>query len=215
MFCDLFTGIIEEVGKVLLIDKKDNSIKLCIGCSKVLEDTQIGDSISVNGVCLTVVKLYNNQFVADVMLETIKSSSLGILKVGDSVNLERAMTLNKRLGGHIVTGHIDGVGKIINKRGNNEFVVISIETTYDIAKYIVKKGSVSIDGISLTVSYVSDRIFEVSIIPHTIKQTNLSNKNIGDVLNIECDLIGKYIEKFSNGKRVGITYDFLNDNGFI
>ena len=214
MFCDLFTGIIEEVGKVLNVIRMDGCIKLCVGCSEVLNDTKIGDSISVNGVCLTVVKIFDDNFVADVMKETIKSSSLGMLKLGDVVNLERAMTLNKRLGGHIVTGHIDGVGNIIHKKGNDRFIVIGVGTTSDIIKYIVKKGSVSLDGISLTVSNVYDKIFEVSIIPHTMEQTNLISKNIGDVLNIECDVIGKYVERFSHGVESGITYEFLNENGF-
>ena len=211
----MFTGIIEEVGKVVNIIKEADSIKICVECSKVLHNTKIGDSISVNGVCLTVVKIYDNRFLADIMKETIKSSNFGMIKIGDMVNLERAMTLHKRLGGHIVTGHIDGIGEIINKRGDNRFTVIRIKTNNDIAKYIVRKGSVSLDGISLTVSYVDDNIFEVSIIPHTMEYTSLVSKNIGDTLNIECDIIGKYIERFLGGKKSGITYDFLSDNGFI
>ena len=210
----MFTGIIEEVGKVLDIVRNGDLIKLSIGCSRVLNDTQIGDSISVNGVCLTVVRMDDNKFFADVMRETIKSSALGTLSLGEAVNLERAMTLNKRLGGHIVTGHIDGIGNMIHKRGNDRCVVIGISTTNDIIKYIVRKGSVSLDGISLTVSDVHDGIFEVSVIPHTMEQTNLASKNIGDVLNIECDVIGKYVEKFLRGSKSGITYKFLNENGF-
>ena len=211
----MFTGIIEEVGKVSNIIRDYDSLKLCIDCKKVLGDTMIGDSISVNGVCLTVVEISDNRFTADVMRETIKSSSLGMLKLGDVVNLERAMTLNKRFGGHIVTGHIDGVGRIIHKNGNDRFTVIGVMTDSDIIKYIVKKGSVSVDGIGLTVSNVYDKIFEVSIIPHTMEQTTLKSKNIGDVLNIECDIIGKYIERFSSNVRSGVTYEFLNENGFL
>ena len=211
----MFTGIIEEVGKVLDIVRSDDLIKISIGCSKVLNDTQIGDSISVNGVCLTVVSMDDNKFLADVMRETIKSSSLGMLSLGEIVNLERAMTLNKRLGGHIVTGHIDGIGNIIHKRENDRCVVIGVSTTNDIIKYVVKKGSVSLDGISLTVSDVYGKIFEVSVIPHTMEQTNLASKNIGDVLNIECDVIGKYIEKLLHGAENGITHEFLNENGFL
>lgn len=210
----MFTGIIEEVGKVSNIIRDCDTLKLCIGCKKVLSDTNIGDSISVNGVCLTVVKISDNEFVADVMKETIKSSCLGMLKLGDVVNLERAMTLNKRLGGHIVTGHIDGIGRIIHKNGNDKFVVIGIMTSSDIIKYVVRKGSVSLDGISLTVSSIYDKIFEVSIIPHTMEQTNLGSKDVGDILNIECDVIGKYLERFLKGSKGGITYEFLKENGF-
>lgn len=211
----MFTGIIEEIGEVVLISNGTNSIKLSVKCEEVLNKTKVGDSISVNGVCLTVVRLSDGQFTADVMPETLRKSSLGSLKVKDKVNLERAMMLNGRFGGHIVTGHIDGIGKIINKKSDDNSVIFTILTQDDITKYIVKKGSVSLDGISLTVSFVQDRIFEVSIIPHTIQKTCLKYKNIGDVINIECDIIGKYIEKFSNNKTCGITYDFLSENGFV
>lgn len=211
----MFTGIIEEIGEIASIDVGANSIKLGVKCNRVLSDTKVGDSISVNGVCLTVVSFSNNQFVADVMPETLAKSSLGSQKVKDRVNLERAMMLNGRFGGHIVTGHIDGVGRIINRTIDDNSVIFTILSQPDITKYIVKKGSVALDGISLTVSYVKDNKFKVSIIPHTLEKTCLMYKGIGDEINIECDIIGKYIEKLSNHTSGGITYDFLEQNGFM
>ena len=211
----MFTGIIEEIGEVLEIDRGINSIKLTIKCSKILEGTKIGDSISVNGVCLTVVRLDKDYFVADVMPETMNRSSFATLKIKDRVNLERAMLLNGRFGGHIVSGHIDGIGTIRNKKRDDNAIVITIKTTYNITKYIVTKGSVALDGISLTVTDVKDTLFEVSIIPHTLEETSLKNKKIGDKINIECDMVGKYVEKFVSGKKEGITYDFLAQNGFV
>ena len=211
----MFTGIVEEIGEVVSIHHGTNSIKLGVKCEDVLSDTKVGDSISVNGVCLTVVNLNNNQFIADVMPETLRKSSLGSLKINAKVNLERAMALNGRFGGHIVTGHIDGVGEIINKSQEDNSIIFTILAGRDITRYIVKKGSVALDGISLTVSSVTDNVFGVSIIPHTIQKTCLNYKKIGDVINIECDIIGKYIEKLSGNTVDGITYDFLSENGFL
>ena len=211
----MFTGIVEEVGEVLTMDRGSKSIKLTIKCKDVLEGTKIGDSISVNGVCLTVVKIDNDYFVADVMPETMNRTAFSTLKVKEKVNLERAMMLNGRFGGHIVSGHIDGTGTIVNQKRNDNAIVITIKTTYNITNYIVVKGSVALDGISLTVTDVKNELFEVSIIPHTIEKTSLKDKNIGDKINIECDIVGKYIEKFTSGKSQGITYDFLAQNGFV
>lgn len=206
----MFTGIIEEVGKVVRVFPT----RLCIKCDKVLEGTIVGDSISVNGVCLTVVDLKCGMFSADVMPETMRVTSLGHLKIGDNVNLERAMTIDKRIGGHIVTGHVDVVGRIIDMIHTGNAVVFSISVTSDVTRYIIKKGSVALDGISFTVVSVENDRFCVSIIPHTMNETNLKYKRVGDILNIECDVVGKYVEKFVCNNESGITYEFLKDNGF-
>lgn len=210
MKCSLFTGIVEEVGEVISAFPN----KLCIKCQRVLKGTSIGDSISVNGVCLTVVDICDSSFSVDVMPETLNRSSIGALKTRDKVNLERAMPINGRFGGHILTGHIDGVGRILDKNPCGNAVVFSVLAPYDIMKYIITKGSVSLDGISLTVVSVGSDKFSVSIIPHTIDNTCLKDKKTGDILNIECDIIGKYIEKFINKSSPKITYDFLKENGF-
>lgn len=212
----MFTGIIEEVGKI----KQVNPTSLEIEAKTVLEDTKIGDSISVNGVCLTVTNKNNDSFTADVMPETLRRSSLGDLKRGSHINLERAMPANGRFGGHIVSGHIDGIGTVsaINKEGNAH--LIKIKAGPDLLKYIVSKGSIAIDGISLTVADVTDSDFTVSIIPHTGSETTLLNKQIGEQVNLENDVLSKYVEKLLNfpkttkSKNEDITLDFLRSNGF-
>lgn len=212
----MFTGIIEEVGKI----KQVNPTSLEIEAKTVLEDTKIGDSISVNGVCLTVINKNNDSFTADVMPETLRRSSLGDLKRGSHINLERAMPANGRFGGHIVSGHIDGTGTVsaINKEGNAH--LIKIKAGPDLLKYIVSKGSIAIDGISLTVADVTDSDFTVSIIPHTGSETTLLNKQIGEQVNLENDVLSKYVEKLLNfpkttkSKNEDITLDFLRSNGF-
>jgi riboflavin synthase len=218
----LFTGIVEEIGSIEDIKNGEKSSKLVIRGNKVLEQSKLGDSICTNGVCLTVSKLDPNKFEADVMAETLRKSNLGILKVGSKVNLERALSLQTRLGGHIVSGHIDGLGQIISLEKEGNAVWVSIKTSPDILKYIVYKGSIAIDGISLTVAYVDEEMFKVSIILHTSKQTTLLNKLVGESVNLECDVIGKYIEKLlglSNKiqqvKESSINEDFLKVNGFF
>ena len=215
----MFTGLIEEVGNIVFINKSDNFSKLGIKANNIISDASIGDSISTNGVCLTITKITDTIYEADVMAETIRRSTLGSLNIGDRVNLERAMASNKRFGGHMVTGHIDGIGKIINLKNEGNSVWISISANENILKYVVDKGSIAIDGISLTVAYVDDNIFKVSIIPHTGDSTTLFNKAIGDVVNLECDIIGKYVEKFvllgSKKSKSNINEDFLRNNGFI
>lgn len=206
----MFTGIVEEVGEIVLADPT----KLCIRCSKVLDGTVVGDSISVNGVCLTVVEVRESTFRVDVMPETMRISSLGRLKINDRVNLERAMSMNDRFGGHIVTGHIDGVGRIVNIVPSGNAVVISVLMQSDTIRYIITKGSVTLDGISLTVVSVGQDTFSVSVIPHTMSETCLRYKKIGDILNIEFDVVGKYVERFVGCREQGITYDFLVENGF-
>ena len=218
----MFTGIIEELGVIQEIKKGSKSSKLLIKANKVLENTNVGDSICTNGVCLTVTDLKANSFEADVMAETLRRSNLGDLKVGSKVNLERALTLQSRLGGHIVSGHIDGTGEVISLVKEDNATWVTIKTTNDILRYIVLKGSITIDGISLTVAYVDENVFKVSIIPHTAQETTLLNKSIGETVNLECDVISKYIEKLmglntkeENKKNTSLTEDFLRENGFF
>ena len=218
----MFTGIIEELGIIQEIKKGSKSSKLLIKANKVLENTKIGDSICTNGVCLTVASLKTNSFEADVMAETLRRSNLGDLKVGSKVNLERALSLQSRLGGHIVSGHIDGTGEIISLIKEDNATWVTIKTINNILRYIVLKGSITIDGISLTVAYVDDKSFKVSIIPHTSQETTLLNKTNGDTVNLECDVISKYVEKLMElgpmdkcNKSASITEDFLKINGFF
>ena len=218
----MFTGIIEELGVIQEIKKGSKSSKLLIKANKVLEETKVGDSICTNGVCLTVTDLKINSFEADIMAETLRRSNLGDLKVGSKVNLERALTLQSRLGGHIVSGHIDGTGEVISLVKEDNATWVTIKTTNDILRYIVLKGSITIDGISLTVAYVDDKSFKVSIIPHTAQETTLLNKTNGDTVNLECDVISKYVEKFMGlapmdkcNESISITEDFLKSNGFF
>ena len=223
----MFTGIIEETGKVAAVAKGSNSAVITIAAVKVLEDTKIGDSIAVNGVCLTVTSISGRKFSADVMAETLRRSSLGSLKHGSMVNLERAMAANGRFGGHIVSGHIDGVGVISSFEKEDNAVWVEIETPAKILRYIVEKGSITIDGISLTVAKLTDSSFAVSVIPHTGEETTLLNRNPGDIVNLENDIVGKYVERLMNFKTDdrdnkseernnsdSITMNFLNENGF-
>lgn len=215
----MFTGIVEEIGKIQNVKKNIKSSVLTIQGNKIFEDIHIGDSISVNGVCLTVTSFNNNTFTADVMNETISRSSLGKLNNGSYVNLERAMSANGRFGGHIVSGHIDGIGKVVNIKKDDNAIWYTVEVEDNLMKYIVEKGSIAIDGISLTVAKVSRNDFSVSIIPHTAQETILSHRLVGDIVNIETDVIGKYVEKlitFENrsNKEGNITMDFLIKNGF-
>lgn len=216
----MFTGIIEEQGEIASVTRGSNSAVLSIKCSKVLENTKIGDSIAVNGVCLTVTTLHSDGYTADVMHETLDRSGLGRLKKGDRVNLERAMAADGRFGGHIVSGHIDGVGTIADISEDDNAVWFTVNASAEILRYVVEKGSIAIDGISLTVAYTDDTCFKVSTIPHTRKETNLAVKKVGDSVNLECDIIGKYVEKLmmpkkENIKTSNITTDFLAENGFI
>lgn len=196
----MFTGIIEECGRVKSLTISGSSGKIIIGAFKMLEGTNIGDSIAVNGVCLTVTDIGRNEFTADIMAETARRSSLSKLKPGESVNLERAMSANGRFGGHIVSGHIDGTGTIVSKIEEENAVWVQISTSSAILRLIVEKGSIAIDGISLTVAKVSESDFSVSIIPHTAKETTLLNKKSGDIVNLENDIIGKYVERLIDFK---------------
>lgn len=194
----MFTGIIEEVGMVLNITKSKKITVLRIGCNKILEDISLGDSIAVNGVCLTVKSYNSDYFEADIMNETISKTNLNTLKIGNNVNLERALKVGDRLGGHIVSGHIDVTGTIKGLENDGDSIWITVEASEDIMKYIIYKGSIALDGVSLTVAYVDDNNFKVSIVPHTQLETILLKKKPGDIVNIECDQIGKYIEKLLN-----------------
>lgn len=213
----MFTGIIEEVGTVKAVNNGASSSYIEIEAKKVLSDVHSGDSIAVNGVCLTVTDFTDNSFRADVMNETLSRSSLGGLKNGSPVNLERAMAANGRFGGHIVSGHIDGVGTLSGIKHDGIAVRYTISADSKILRYIVEKGSVAIDGISLTVTAVTDKDFSVSVIPHTSGQTILSLKKIGDAVNLENDIIGKYVEKLmdkDDSPKSTISREFLEKHGF-
>ena len=228
----MFTGIVEEVGRIITADRKGNSARLKIEAEKVLEDIKIGDSIAVNGICLTVTYFGKNYFTADVMHETLRRSSLGALSAGSAVNLERAMPANGRFGGHIVSGHIDGTGRIASTRRDDVAVWYDIEAPEAIIRYVVEKGSIAIDGVSLTVARVSENGFSISMIPHTADVTVLGRKRAGDIVNLECDIIGKYVERLLSSGRASpvtkphtsdcaskaqstLTTDFLASNGFF
>lgn len=213
----LFTGIVEEVGHIIHLNRNDSGAQIKIEAKKTLVGLKIGDSVAVNGVCLTVVQIEDRAFIVDVMNETMKRSSMKLLHVGSTVNLERAMPVSGRFDGHIVTGHIDGVGTISEKRSDGIAVWYTIKTSYDILKYVVKKGSVCLDGVSLTVVEADEKSFKVSIIPHTLTETTLNSFDIGRVVNIENDVISKYVEKFLNinSKEKSLTKEKLIESGFL
>ncbi len=215
----MFTGIVEETGMIRHIALSGRSGQIAVRAKKVLEDTKIGDSIAVNGVCLTVVSIQPDGFTADIMAETYRRSNLGQGKPGDHVNLERAMAAGGRFGGHIMSGHIDGTGVIRSYRREENAVWVTIETKPDILRLIVEKGSIGIDGISLTAAKVEDGQFKVSVIPHTGEETTLLKKEPGDQVNLENDIVGKYVEKLlglgnpKETKGSGLTMDFLKEYG--
>ena len=215
----MFTGIVEELGTIRAVRRGAASAVLSIGASEVLSDLKIGDSVAVNGVCLTVTSLDDGGFTADVMHETLGRSSLGALAPGGRVNLERAMPANGRFGGHIVSGHIDGTGKIASVRPDDNALWYTISAAPELLRYIGEKGSITIDGISLTVAAVDEVSFSVSLIPHTAAVTTLGKKRAGDTVNLETDIIGKYVEKLlcpapEPERQGGISLEFLAENGF-
>ena len=212
----MFTGIIEETGKVLNLNTSTTQGEITIQCEKVLEDTKLGDSLAVNGVCLTVVEILPNKFIADVSPETLKLTNLENLQTGNMVNLERAMKADGRFGGHIVSGHIDGKGKFISCQKKGNFYELNIELTPDLAKYTIKKGSITVNGISLTIARVNDKNINLTIIPHTYENTNLKNLKNGDFVNIEVDMLAKYVEKFlsTSDNKSRISLEFLQEHGF-
>lgn len=218
----MFTGIVEEVGTMQGVRMGSQSGEIHLQASKVLEGTQLGDSIAVNGVCLTVTRMTGDGFTADVMPETLRRTNLGQLKPGDPVDLERAMAADGRFGGHLVSGHIDGTGRIVEQRREGNAVWVRIGTTPEILRLIVEKGSITIDGISLTVARVDATSFAISAIPHTVAVTVLSQRGPGDIVNLETDIIGKYVEKLlhfpqeaeASQPTSGITREFLTRYGY-
>lgn len=217
----MFTGIVEEVGTIKAIRRGRNSAILDIAASTVLSDVHIGDSIAVNGVCLTVTAFSGSGFSADVMHETLNRSSLAKLQPSSRVNLERAMAANGRFGGHIVAGHVDGVGTIAQIKRDDNAIWYRIQAGSEILRYVVEKGSITIDGISLTVATVNDTGFQISAIPHTVSVTVLHDRKVGDIVNLETDIIGKYVEKLLAPQKTEqtttpsrISRDFLTQYGF-
>lgn len=210
----MFTGIVEEIGTVKSIKRGAKSFTLCIAADKVLENTRIGDSIAANGVCLTVTSMGSACYYADVMPETMRCTNFADLSVGSRLNLERAMAVGDRLGGHIVSGHIDGTGRVTNLERDDNAIWVTIAASPQIMKYIVMKGSIAIDGVSLTVAYVDSGTFKVSIIPHTQEQTTLTSKKVGDIVNLENDILARYVEKLMQKQGGGLSLEFLKENGF-
>lgn len=211
----MFTGIIKEIGKIINIGRLKWKTVLSVESGRMLKELEIGSSVSVNGVCLTVVSLKNNRFDVEVVPETMKLSNLSDLSNGDYVNLENSLKINDDLSGHIVLGHIDGAGKISDKRKEGDSNIITVEYPEELGKYIAKKGSISIDGISLTVVDIDDKAFKVAIIPHTLENSTLSKRKINDMVNLEVDVLARYLERLllvKEGK--GITIDKLKKLGF-
>ena len=213
----MFTGIIEETGRIKAFKRLTNGAEVEISCKTVLEDTKLGDSICVNGICQTVVEISSNSFKTRLSDETLRVTAFDKVKCGDAVNLERALTLSTRLGGHIVSSHVDCVGLFCRLEKLSEFYNLSFRLPENQMKYVVYKGSITINGISLTVAGLSGDVVTVAIIPHTFENTNLKMLNIGDFVNIETDILGKYVENFLSAKdnKKGISIEFLQGNGFI
>lgn len=215
----MFTGIVEELGTVRSVRRGPHSSVLSISAKEVLSDLKVGDSVAVNGVCLTATTVDSGGFTADVMHETLNRSSLGALKAGSHVNLERAMAANGRFGGHIVSGHIDGTGTITALKQDDNALWYTVSAPPALLRYIVEKGSVAIDGVSLTVAAVGESWFSISAIPHTVAVTLLGEKGVGDVVNLENDVIGKYVEKLlrprtQEAAKSSLTLEFLAEHGF-
>ena len=213
----MFTGIIEETGRIKAFKRLTNGAEVEISCKTVLEDTKLGDSICVNGICQTVVEISSNSFKTRLSDETLRVTAFDKVKCGDAVNLERALTLSTRLGGHIVSGHVGCVRLFSSLEIVSEFYSLSFRLPENQMKYVVYKGSITINGISLTVAGLSGDVVTVAIIPHTFENTNLKMLNIGDFVNIETDIFGKYVENFLSAKdnKKGISIEFLQGNGFI
>ena len=218
----MFTGLVAELGTVQRLARQGSSYHLTVGAKKVLTNLKIGDSVAVNGACLTVVRMDEGGFTADVMPETVRLTNIGSLQPGSKVNLERTLRLCDGLDGHIVSGHVEGLGTISEQRPEGIAVVVTIATPPELLKYIIKKGSIAIDGISLTVTEVTDTSFSVSLIPHTAKETTLGFKKVGDSVNLETDILGKYVERMLTwnkqtraGKADTLNMQTLLENGFV
>ncbi len=220
----MFTGIIEAIGQIITITKKQGDLRLTIATNNLdLSDVKLGDSIAVNGVCLTVVTLSKQQFSADISTETIALTSLQALKSGDLINLEKALTLSTRLGGHLVSGHVDGLGEILSHHQDARSIRFKIQAPDPLAKYIAHKGSITVDGISLTVNAIDGAVFELNIVPHTIEKTIMKNYQVGMQVNLEVDLLSRYLERLLLGdaaaksvqEQGSIDLNLLSKSGFI
>ena len=207
----MFTGIIEEVGRITTVSPK----RLAIAAGRVFQGIEQGGSISVNGACLTVTEFGSNSFSVDIMPETLKRTNIGLLRAGDRVNLERPLTLEKPLSGHLVQGHIDATGRVASILGQGGATIISFQSPHEVMRYIVEKGFIAIDGVSLTVVARDAGSFKVSIVDFTLKNTIIGSRQVGDTVNLEVDIIAKYVERFSQERNSGITLDFLRQQGFI
>jgi len=218
----MFTGIVEEMGAVKSVDKTTAGVRMTLLASTIMDDLEVGASVSVNGVCLTVIAVGPREFAVDVSTETLAVTTLGGVSAGAPLNLERPMRLNGRLGGHLVAGHVDGIGAIRSRRQEGNTVVLSIEASKDVLRYCVAKGSIAVDGISLTINEVGERSFGVAIIPHTVSVTTLGLKQPGDMVNLEADLVGKYVERLLQERGQAapkappvIDADYLKKRGLI
>jgi len=214
----MFTGIVEDTGKVSKIEQRGQEKRLILELPPHLTEVQLGDSINVNGVCLTIAQKNNQRIELDLSLETLEKTALRELKEGDHVNLERALRLTDRLGGHIVTGHVDGIGDIVEKKEERSFLQLRIRIPESVSRYVIQKGSIAIDGISLTVNDYQQGEIRMTLIPYTIEKTTLRQKRVGDRVNLEADVLGKYVEKFlgKGDKKIGqVDLSFLRDHGFI
>jgi len=206
----VFTGIVEEVGKVTLVRPGH----LVITASDVLQGMELGGSINVNGVCLTIISLDTNSFSVDIMPETLERSNLGLLSAGDRVNLERPLSLGGRLGGHLVQGHVDATGRVTSVRWNGEAMLVRFEAPSEVMYYVVDKGFIAVDGVSLTVVTKDRSAFQVSVVDYTRQHTTLGDRQVGDPVNLEVDIIAKYVEQLGQARSTGVTMDFLQEHGF-
>lgn len=215
----MFTGIIEEIGIVKEFSTNGENALVTVECQKILEDVKIGDSVAIDGVCQTVTSISKNSFSAQISSQTLKVTNFINLKAGDKVNLERALTLSTRVGGHLVSGHIDGLAKVKNIQRQSDFYNLKFELEKGLLKYLAKKGSIAINGVSLTLADVVSNEFYVAVIPHTFENTNLKRLKIGDFVNIETDILAKYVENFlstgNNGNKDRVDENFLKENGFF
>lgn len=220
----MFTGIIESTGKVQVMQDKGGDLRLSLNTGKLdMSDVALGDSIAVNGVCLTVIDMTSNSFVADVSRETLRLTSLGKLRQGSPVNLEKALTLQTRLGGHMVSGHVDALGKVLDRKDDARSIWFKVQAPAELAKYIVHKGSITVDGTSLTVNAVNGNEFELNIVPHTLQETIMGGYQAGTEVNLEVDIIGRYLERLLLGEKAaekgikgkGIDMDLLRKAGFV
>jgi len=212
----MFTGIVEDKGKILRVDVRGEGRRLILRVPPHLTDLQPGDSINVNGACLTVVEKTGDSVAVDVSSETVEKTTFREMREGDEVNLELAMKLSDRLGGHIVTGHVDAVGTLVGRRNEREFVHLRIQVPKSVSRYVVPKGSIAVDGISLTVNVCDGDEIQMTVIPYTLGKTTLINKRVGDRVNLEADVLGKYVEKLMEGRESGkVTLPFLREHGFL